>query len=188
MVLGVTSSVRGEVRTTVALDLAAALSQQTPQPVLLIEADIAQPALAMELGASNIGLCENLRGEIRFDRAVKPNALNDLSILFAGEANDQALKTLRSARLEDLFAQLVREFAVIIVDLPPLALTAELSRLITQVDPVLMVVLAGATPARLARAALELIAEDKRTGVVLNRIRPAFGPFHWLFRLFRKVV
>ncbi len=188
LVLGITSSVRGEGRTTVALGLATAISQQTPLPVLLVEADIAQPALALEMEFINKGLCEYLRGELRIDRAIEQNALNDLSIMFAGEANGQSLQTLRSARLDDLFNQLSHTFAVVIVDLPPLAVTAEVSRLITQVDQVLMVVQAGVTPASLARSALQLVPEEKRTGVVLNRTRPAFGPFHWLNRLLHKVV
>jgi Mrp family chromosome partitioning ATPase len=108
--------------------------------------------------------------------------------MFAGEANGEALKTLRSSRLDDLFDELVRQYAVIVVDLPPLAMIAESSRLLNQVDRVLMVTQAGVTPARLVRSAMALIPEEKRSGVVLNRTRPAFGPFHWLSRLFHRTI
>jgi Mrp family chromosome partitioning ATPase len=188
LVLGVTSSVRGEGRTTVALGLATAISMQIPQPVLLVEADIIQPTLASDLQLENQGLCEFLRDELPLEEAVHTEALNELSILFAGDANGQALKTLRSGKLNLLFDELVEQYAVVVVDLPPLAMTAEASRLISQLDHVLMVVQASSTPSRLVKAALDLVPEDKRTGVVLNQIRPPFGPFHWLAKLFHKVV
>jgi Mrp family chromosome partitioning ATPase len=184
VVIGVASSVRGEGRTTVALGLANALSEQTPLPVLLLEADLTQPVLANGLEMTNLGLCEYLRGEL----PIHCDTLNDLTIMFAGEVNGEALKTLRSSRLDDLFDELVRQYAVIVVDLPPLAMIAESSRLLNQVDRVLMVTQAGVTPARLVRSAMALIPEEKRSGVVLNRTRPAFGPFHWLSRLFHRTI
>jgi Mrp family chromosome partitioning ATPase len=184
VVIGVTSSVRGEGRTTVALGLANALAEQTPLPVLLLEADLTQPALANGLEMTNLGLCEYLRGEL----PIHCDTLNDLNVMFAGEANGEALNTLRSSRMDDLFDELVRQYAVIVVDLPPLAMIAESSRLLNQIDRVLMVTQAGVTPARLVRSAMALIPEEKRSGVVLNRTRPAFGPFHWLSRLFHRTI
>lgn len=188
LVIGVTSSVRGEGRTTVALGLATAISMQIPLPVLLVEADVVQPILATDLGSNNQGLCEYLRDELTLEEAIHQEALNELAVMFAGDLNGQALKTLRSNRLEELFAELIEQYAVIVVDLPPLAMTAESSRLISQLDHVLMVVQAGSTPSRLVKAALDLVPEDKRAGVVLNQTRPSFGPFHWLGKLFHKVV
>lgn len=188
LVLGVTSSVRGEGRSTVALGLASAISMQIPAPVLLVEADIVQPNLAKDLKLENQGLCEYLRDELPLEDAIHPQALSELSIMLAGDANNQPLRTLRSGKLNLLFEELVQEYAVVVVDLPPLAMTAESSRLISQLDHVLMVVQAGATPSRLVKAALDLVPEEKRTGVVLNQVHPPFGPFHWLARLFHKVV
>lgn len=188
LVLGVTSSVRGEGRTTVALGLASAISMQIPAPVLLVEADVIEPNLAKDLKLENQGLCEYLRDELPLEEAIHPEALSELSIMLAGDSNGQPLRTLRSGKLNLLFEELVQEYAVVVVDLPPLAMTAESSRLISQLDHVLMVVQAGATPSRLVKAALDLVPEEKRTGVVLNQVHPPFGPFHWLARLFHKVV
>lgn len=186
LIIGITSSVRGEGRTFTALGLAQSIAQQIPLPVLLLEADLGQPSLASDLGLPNQGLCEYLRGEMELDDLTRPTALPDMAVILAGDCKEEPIKVLRTERLSSLLASLIQQYAAIVVDMPPLAMTAESTRLISQVDCVLMVVEAATTPAKLARAALGIIPAGKRTGVVLNRTRQAFGPFGWLRRLFNK--
>lgn len=187
LVIGVTSSVRGEGRTLTALGLATAISEQVPLPILLLETDLTQPSLATDLGLPNQGLCEYLRNEMELDDLIQSTALPDLSVILAGDCKNEALKTLRSERLSSLFSILSQQFAAIVVDLPPISLTAESTRMISQVDHVLMVVQAGSTPAKLVKAAQEFIPQEKRMGVVLNRARRPLGPLARLGKLIGKV-
>jgi Mrp family chromosome partitioning ATPase len=185
LLIGVTSTLRGEGRTTVAMGLASAISQEIPLPVILIETDLTHPTLAEDLGIDQQGLSEYLRGDIELDDLVQSTSLADLAVIVGGDCKGQALKLLRSERLSELIHSLSYQFAAIVVDLPPMSMTGEAARVINQLDRVLMVVEAGSTPNRLVKTALELIPEEKIMGVLLNRTRPAFGFFQWVKRLFR---
>jgi len=185
LLIGIGSSLRGEGRTTIAMGLASAVAQEIPLPVLLLETDLPHPSLAEDLGLPNMGLSEYIRGEIELNDLTQATALPGLSIIMAGDCNDQALKLLRSERLTELMQILGQQFAAIIVDLPPMFLTGEASRVISHLDRVLMVVEAGSTPKKIVKSALEIIPEEKLIGLLLNRTRPAFGFFQWVKRLFR---
>ncbi|HEX2915563.1 MAG TPA: CpsD/CapB family tyrosine-protein kinase [Chloroflexia bacterium] len=186
LILGITSSVRGEGRTLTALGMAVSISQQIPLPVLLLEADISEPTLATDLNLPNQGLCEYLRGEMELDDLVHSTALPDMGVILAGDAQGEPLRVLRSERLNNLLTMLSQQFAAIVIDLPPLSATAESTRLISQIDKVLLVVEAGNTPAKIVKSAMEYIPEDKRAGVVLNRTRKPTGPFRWMANFFSK--
>lgn len=185
LLIGITSTLRGEGRTTIAMGLASAISQEIPLPVVLLETDLTNPSLAEDLSIPNRGLSEYLRGELELDDLTQSTALPDMAVIVAGDCKGQALRILRSERLSNLVSILSQQFAAIIVDLPPMSMTGEAARVISQLDRVLMVVEAGSTPNKLVRTALELIPEDKMAGVLLNRTRPAFGFFQWVKRLFR---
>ena len=185
LVIGVTSTLRGEGRTTVALGLAAALAQEIPLPVVLLETDLERPSLADDLTLANRGLCEYLGGELELDDLAQSTDLPGLRVIVAGDCEVAPLKVLRSERLDKLVKILSQQSAVVVVDLPPMATTGEAARVISQLDRVLMVVEAGKTPAKLVQSALELIPDEKLAGVLLNRTKPAFGFFHRIKGLFR---
>lgn len=184
VIIGITSCLRGEGRTITSLGLAQAISLQIPSPVLLIEADITHPSLAEDLGLFNSGLCEYVRGELDFDDLTHETAIADLSLILAGDYQGDPLKILRSENLAGLLDILATEYAAIIIDMPPLSMPAESTRLMTFLDKVLMVVEANTTPSNLAKAALKVIPAQKRAGVVLNRTQVPLGPFKWLRKLF----
>ena len=186
VVLGVTSSVRGEGRTTVAMGLATSIARQLPVKVVLLEADLENPALAADLQLPNLGLSEYIRGEIEFHDLIQETAQPDFSVILAGDCKGEALKTLRNEYFDKIITMLRYRFAIIIVDLPPMAKIGEATRIINQTDLVLMVVKAGSTPEKQVKTALELVPEEKLIGVVLNRTRPAFGLFSMFKRAFKK--
>jgi Mrp family chromosome partitioning ATPase len=178
LIIGITSTLRGEGRTTVALGMATALAQQIPLPIVLMEADLERPSLANDLGLPNRGLAEYLEDYLTLDDLAYSTSLPDLHVIVAGECDVPAMQALRSERLGSLIKLLSQQAAAIVVDLPPMASTGEAARLISQLDLVLMVVEAGSTPSKLIKSALELIPVEKQLGVLLNRTKPAFGFMH----------
>ncbi len=183
IIIGVTSTLRGEGRTTVAMGLASALSQMVALPIALLETDLENPALAQDFDLPAYGVSEYLRGELELDDLTQSTNLPDLAIVVAGQCDVPALDLLRSQRLPKLLKILNQHFAAVVVDLPPMCRTGEATRVMAQVDKVVMVVEAGSTPGKLVKSAMELIPEEKLLGVVLNRTRPAFG----LARLFERL-
>lgn len=185
LVIGVTSSLHGEGRSTAALALATVLAHSLPLEILLIEADVARPSglvAADDDEITVVTLQQYLQGEKPLDQLVQPSGVEDLYYIAAGKGSDQALKLLRSDRLDNLFEEMRQRFGVIVVDMPPMLSSTEIGRVVKQVDKVVMVVEAGTTPRKLVRNNLAYIDEAKQGGVLLNRIKP-IGP-GWFRKLF----
>src|SRR4051794_17066428 len=126
-VLGVTSAIAGEGKTTVASGLAAALAEdgallgfgREPATTLLIEcnggAPPDDPRLALRPGP---GLIEVLRGECELDAAIQAAGVERLEVLPLGEPAHQFPLAIRSATLPDVITQLRPRFGLIVLDLP----------------------------------------------------------------------
>lgn len=177
LVIGISSSLRGEGRTTVALAMATILARTVPFPVLLIESDISQDSsFRHEEQTSVNNLCGYLRGEVSKENLPQATNLNDLWIIPAGDSNNQPLKLLRSNRLEELFEEVRQHFGIIVVDMPPMVLAAEAGRVLSMVDKIFFVLQSGSTPRSVIKTNLAYI-EEKMGGVVLNQVKPAAPGF-----------
>jgi Mrp family chromosome partitioning ATPase len=183
LVVGVTSALRGEGRSTVALGIAMALAQSTPLPVVLIEADLSSPSsLAAELGIAKVGFSDYLRGEAALENITHLTGASDLAVILAGDAQGQDLKLLRSDRLTKFFNQLREQYAAIVIDMPPVAMAAQTTRLTTMVDRVVLVAESGATPRNVVKNSLASIPTEKQAGVILTKSRPSIPS--WLRTIF----
>ncbi len=183
LILGVTSMVRGEGRTTTALGLALAISSQQPLPVVLVETDLSNPTLAEELELPNFGLNEFLRDELTLAEILLPSSLPEMKVIVAGNCRGNPLQMLRRERLNDFFKLLSQQFAVVVVDVSPLCAAGEAGRVINQLDQVLLVVHATRTPARLVKSGIAYLSGAKFGGVILNRTQPSSA----LLKLFKRL-
>ncbi len=183
LVVGVTSALRGEGRSTVALGIAMAVAQSTPLPVVLVEADLSsRSSLATELGIAKVGFSDYLRGDAALENITHLTGASDLAVILAGDAQGQDLKLLRSDRLTKFFNQLREQYAAIIIDMPPVAMAAQATRLTTMVDRVVLVAESGATPRNVVKHTLESIPTEKQAGVILTKSHPSIPG--WLRTIF----
>ena len=167
---GVTSAIRGEGKTTVALQLALHAAQSSCQNVCLLELGLTGDDLCVRLQASSQGegVVSVLEGATQTLCRLRVDSFEELVILPAGKAPDSAARVARSPRAGELIA-LVREMCdLLIVDLPAVD-TDNALPLIDHLDGIVMVVRAGATPQRAIRQALDQLEADKVLGLVLNR-------------------
>src|SRR5205085_5427806 len=103
VVIGVTSAISGEGRTTIALGLAQTFASDLDVPSLLVEADLERPALAPRLGiAPGPGLCEVLRGECRLDEVTRAISGN-LSVVTTGAVGHASGRLMRQLALHGPF-------------------------------------------------------------------------------------
>ncbi len=176
-VIGVTSAISGEGRTTVALGLAQTLSADLDAPVTLIEVDFDRPVLARHFDiAVAPGLCEVLRGEYQLDEVVRPVA-DRLSVVTAGAVGPDAARLLRQLSIQDPMHEGTGLTGIVILDLPPL-MTHSYSALAAGIaDAVVLVLRAGVTPADVVRDAIARLDEPPQ-GVVLNAPHTAL-PAWW---------
>lgn len=119
-IIGMTSAMRGEGKSTTSINLAYTLAQSGKQ-VLLIEADMRIPVLAPTLRLDDgPGLSHVLAGVGSLNDAVRPsNLLRSLFVITAGEIPPNPSEMLSSKRFEQVLKTLSTAFEYIIVDLPP---------------------------------------------------------------------
>src|SRR5580704_11189273 len=177
----VTSSVAGEGKSTVAVNLACALAGGK-QKILLLEGDLRRPTLARQLGLDDLpGLSEMLEGN-----AIQPSGIYRLEslglwILPAGAPPRSPLELLQPVRLAALMDQLASSFDWIIIDSPPVLPLADTSIWMRLSDAVLLVTRPGTTAKRQLQRSLEAIEQSKLLGAVLNGSREAVANNYYYY-------
>jgi len=171
-VILLTSSVPEEGKSTISANLAAAVAQ-LGRRVLLIDGDLRNPSQHRLWNCSNeIGLKDILTVPKPLNSVVlKP--LEHLDMLTAGHVPSNPLALLDSAKMNDLVARARQEYDLIIIDAPPLPITADVLTLSTMVDGLLFVSRPGVVDEESAARAKETIAITGKPilGMVINGVK-----------------
>lgn len=169
--LVVTSSVPGEGKSTVAINLAMAHAQT--KRVLLIDADMRRPSIAKTLGLDNThpGLSMLVLGMEKLENCVYKIEGSSLDVLTAGSIPPNPLELLLSERFQELVAGFAEKYDTIIIDSPPVQLVSDAVVLASMATGVVFVLRADATPFQLARRAIRNLQRGGASifGVVLNQ-------------------
>ncbi|WP_285115394.1 polysaccharide biosynthesis tyrosine autokinase [Leifsonia sp. fls2-241-R2A-40a] len=135
-----TSSILGEGKSTVATNLAIALSEGGRR-VLLIDADLRRPAIARYTGlVPETGLSTILAGRVSLADAVQPWGDGSLTVLTAGRIPPNPSELLSSRAMSALIAEARTMYDVIVIDTPPLAAVADAASLVPESDATVVVV------------------------------------------------
>jgi protein-tyrosine kinase len=170
----VTSSVPGEGKTFVAVNLVQAIIRQPDRRALLIDADLRCPRVHAMLGApSSPGLTDYLRGECDEIAVIQHGPEGNLCMIPGGSEVTNPSELLSNGRLEVLVQRLAPVFDWIVVDSPPCLPVADASILASICDGVLLVVKAGATPSAVAQRSSQELQGRNIVGVVLNAVGEA---------------
>jgi capsular exopolysaccharide synthesis family protein len=196
-VLAMTSATPGDGKTLTCLNLAGALAQTRGSRVLVVDADLHQPAVAEYLGLPppfTMGLVDLIDND-KYSLAqatIRLESLN-LSVLPAGET-EEAFGLLASTRVDALMAEARRSYDFVIVDSPPVAPLSDCRLIERCVDGFALVVAAHKTPRKFlgeAVEALNLIDPQKILGVVFNGddrpLTPYYGYYYGKGRKHRRV-
>src|SRR2546421_2149024 len=155
--LGISSALREEGRTSVALALAAIHREDFGRSVILIDLDLENPTLARRHGLDPWpGLAEVVRGEARLDQALQPVA-DGIQLITRGVIKEGAARIAADVVKSTLLAEAGHHADVVIADLPPLLGPGPGRTMARVFDEILLVVRAGVTPAaRVREAAADL--------------------------------
>ena len=124
-VIGVTSSMRGEGKSTTAVNLSYVFAEKGSK-VLLIDADLRIPSIAKKLGIdSSPGLADLLRGKGAQVSDLKSHLLSNWFVLPSGDIPPNPSELLGSNRMENILNKLRDIFDYIIVDLPPVNIVSD---------------------------------------------------------------
>jgi tyrosine-protein kinase Etk/Wzc len=166
----VTSTLPGEGKTFVALNLAQAIARQHERRALLIDADLRAAALHVAMGAPSWpGLSDYLMGEADEFSIIQSNPQDNLFFIPAGRSVSNPAELLSNTRLKGLLDRIAPTFDWIIVDSPPVLLVSDASVLAGLCDGVLFVVRAASTAFDLAQTASQEFRGKNLLGFVLNR-------------------
>jgi capsular exopolysaccharide synthesis family protein len=118
-VVGVTSAVQGEGKSTTAINLAYSLAEADIR-VLLIEADMRLPTIAKRLGLEGTPGLSNLLAGLN-DGVIQPSGVQEkFWFISAGDIPPNPSELLGSEQMKQAIESLSKSFEVILLDLPPI--------------------------------------------------------------------
>ena len=124
-VVGVTSSMRGEGKSTTAVNLSYVLAEKGSK-VLLIDGDLRIPSVAKKMNIPGTpGLTDVLMGKNDQIENYKSSLLDTWYIMPSGDIPPNPSELLGSKRMESALATLREMFDYIIIDLPPVNIVSD---------------------------------------------------------------
>ena len=124
-IIGVTSSMRGEGKSTTAVNLSYVLAEKG-SPVLLIDGDLRIPSIAKKMRIdSSPGLTDLLMGHGAHMPDFRSTLLENWFILPSGDIPPNPSELLGSRRMEYILNSFRESFDYIIIDLPPVNIVTD---------------------------------------------------------------
>lgn len=164
----VTSTLPGEGKTFVSLNLALAIARQHERRVLLIDADLRASRLHVRLGAPSApGLSDYLSGQADEFSIIQADPKVELFLVPSGRSALDPSELLANRMLKGFLDQMSPIFDWVIVDAPPALPVADAGIIAEFCDGVIVVVRAGKAAHDLVRTTLKEFPRNL-LGVVLN--------------------
>ena len=139
-VIGVTSSMRGEGKSTTAINLAYVLAEKGSR-VLLIDGDLRLPSVAKKMFIpSTPGLTDLLMGNAFNVTEFQSELLKNWYIIPAGNIPPNPSELLGSRRMETILAKLREMFDYIVIDLPPVNVVSDALSIANLVSGMIVVI------------------------------------------------
>ena len=172
-VILITSSVPEEGKSTVAANLAAAIAQ-LGRNVLLVDGDLRRSSQHHLWGVDNNKGLKDIIADNQSPISTIKKPMANLSLITSGLVQSNPLALLDSPEISDLIGRSRREYDLILIDAPPLAVTADVLTLSKLVDGILFVTRPGIVETESAELAQEALATSgqKVLGMVVNGVKP----------------
>lgn len=172
-IIGISSSVRGEGKSTTAVNLAYTLAQ-TGRPVLLIDADMRLPSISAKMSIpSKPGLSNLLAGMCSEREAMlESKYYSNWYILPAGDEPPNPSELLGSDRMHKFIDHLATIFDFIVVDLPPITIVTDALAVSPFVDGLALVVRQNYTDRRALSECMSYVSklDTKFLGFVMTDV------------------
>ena len=179
-VVGITSSGRGDGKSTTAINLSYTLAE-TGKRVIIIDADLRLPTAAEKLGIkATPGLSNVLAGAEREDDVVRSiGELENWFVLPSGDIPPNPTEMLASTQMHALVERLSESYDYIIIDLPPVNIVSDALVVSSMLDGIIVVVREGHSGRReLALCMRQLdLAGVKVLGFVVNNAGDGTSPY-----------
>lgn len=172
--LVVTSSGPSEGKSTTSANLAVVFANSGKR-VLLVDADLRKPSVALTFHLPNTNGLTNLLGakEKNIQECVVETMINNLWVMTSGPKPPNPSELLDSKRMMDVIADLKKQYDLIIFDMPPVVSVTDAQILSAKTDGVLLVARERKTIKQDLLKAKELlvIAKANILGIVYNGVK-----------------
>jgi len=168
----ITSSSPEEGKTSVAINLGAAMSEMG-RKVLVVEADLRRPVLdKLVVEKEQKGVTDVLMGTATLDEAITETGSENLYVLMSGVKPPNPAELVSSQAMQNLLQQLRDTFDYVIVDAPPVLAVSDAIAMAPMMDGVLVVASHNIATRDGAKHTVELLGkvETRILGVVINNV------------------
>lgn len=132
--IAISSSISGEGKTFVALNLAAIISM-TGKKTILLDLDMRKPKVHLAFGLKNAnGMSNLIIGEITLEEAIVKDVDVNLDIITSGPVPPNPAELLLSENYKNLIEELKLKYDIIVIDNPPIGLVSDGVRVLTAAD------------------------------------------------------
>jgi len=175
----VSSAVKGEGKTTTAVNLGYTLARDLGKRTLVVDCDFKHPIQHRYKGNGSQGLGDFLRGEVSLETC--SYQLDDTTscwVMPVGKFKAQSSELLKSQRLVSIFKALREKFDYIVLNAPPILPLADMNILTRHADTLLLVVRSGSTPQQVVRRALDSLSSAIPVYIILNAVGANLLPYY----------
>lgn len=176
----ISSSVPGEGKTTISLNLALSLRARDKK-VLLIDADLRHPSLGTLVGAKEVkkGITDVLNGKSAVGDTIVYHTEYKIDMLLGRKAVSNASELLSSRRMQKLVDEVADYYDYIIVDTPPAAMLSDASMVAAYMDAMLYVIRQDFAKVSYISEGIGLLSDSDIyvMGCVLNCAEPGLGRY-----------
>lgn len=172
-IISVTSTVGGEGKTFVAVNMGGviALSQQK---VILVDLDMRKPKVNLAFGHENLeGMSTILIGKHQIDDCIRKTPLKNLDYISAGPTPPNPSELILSTEFDEVISYLQSIYDVIILDTPPVGLVTDGVLVMRKADLPIYIVRSDYSKREFMKTLNKLIKENKfsKTSVILNSVK-----------------
>lgn len=182
----ITSSNRGEGKSTMSSWLALTIAQFPKKKVLLVDADLRRPRAHKIFGLNNdYGLRDCLAEGLDPMRAVQETPVANLQLMTAGAHTPEPGRLFESEGLKDVFGKLTFYYDIVIVDSAPVLAVSDTLFLCSEIESILLVVLAGVTPREVVHRTKDILDDSQANlvGVILNNATQVL-PYYYDYKYY----
>lgn len=176
-VLEVTSALKGEGKTTTAVNLGYTLARDLGRRTLLIDCDFRCPALYHYVNMpAKAGLIELLDGRASLEDCLSVIDEVPCFMLLAGKSAMEVNELTRIQQLKALLPELRAKFDYLIINTPPVLPSATMGILASLADLLILVIRAGSTPKHVVQQAFTMLRLTTEAHVILNAVEAQSMP------------
>jgi capsular exopolysaccharide synthesis family protein len=179
----VTSSHKGEGKSTTSVNLAIAMAMEGRR-VILADADLRRPSLHRILDVPSApGLTDVLLGNKTVEESLRQTEVPGLRVLTSGPIPPNPAELLNSGQMTNLIAELRGMADVVLFDTPPCLPVTDAQVLAAKVEGVLLVAEMGEAKKAEVKHARELFdrAHARMVGLVFNKISEGSGGYYYYY-------